>query len=106
MAPARAAVRLSTSSVLRNRQPGPRAERSGERHTNEDDNEAALVVDHVSDLGEQALDELARLGEPLAEERVRVDLDQLARRVPVPVTQSVEAVLTPVRTGGEGRAPV
>lgn len=88
-APARAAVKLSTSSACRARPEGevslarPSTSGGQERRTDQHHDETRLVLDHLGHGRKQLLDELARLGEPLGEERVRVDLDQLAVRIPV-----------------------
>ena len=64
MAPALAAVKLSTSSTLI-------SARNTSTHgsiTNHDHDEAIGVVNHLVDSGKEALDEFPRLGEPFGEE--------------------------------------
>lgn len=66
IAPARAAVKLSTSSAGFERQESWSARQEGKFVlTDEDHHKRPFFLDEFRDLGEKALDELARLGEPL-----------------------------------------
>ena len=81
IAPARAAVKDSTSSaaIVNSRRFCKRAH----EHTNQDNHKGFLIFDHLHDAAEQFLDELPGLGKPTREQRMRIDLKQSRVRVSV-----------------------
>jgi len=109
MAPSRPSRRFVTLSDSPPRLVELWRQRSLTRHcaaarTDQDDDEAVLVVHHLSDHAEQPLHELAALREPLREERVRVDLDELAVCIPTarcePEQRCLASKLRTARTAG------
>ena len=94
IAPALAAVRLSTSSRPTDKHS---QNRLGKEMTNHHDNKRVLVVYHLVHRREELLNELAGLREPLREEGMRVDFDDLSISISGTLRELMTVMLTGIR---------